>query len=431
MPKLAIVMIVKNESEWLEDCLESVCAIADEMVIGDTGSTDNTKVIASSFGARVIDVPWNDDFAAARNAVLAAATGDWLLHMDADETLDEDGAQAIRDIVEADGDGADAIEVMLANYCDDMRAWLWVPVEPEDPNARGKAGFIGVPLLRLFRNRRGFEYREPVHENITESVLAAGGTIRAEHEIVIHHHGFGKGGNAKAEFYLRIAQRKAELRPNDAKAWHDLAEQLVALGRPSDAEPAARRALALDASHLGAATTLANLLLNRGELDPARAVLEPFAAQQVPHILVALSAIALKQGRTGEADALVTQAVANAPRHVLARLMAARISDVRGYPKAAHMQLEAAYAFAPGVTEVIERIDAMRMRDEADALAQKGDMKAALAMLVAALKHDAEDPLIHLRLAEALFHFGDAKRATESRERANALAPSIVSRDHA
>lgn len=110
----------------------------------------------------MVDVPWNDDFAAARNAVLAAATSDWLLHMDADETLDEDGAQAIRDLVDADGDGADAIEVMLANYCDDMRAWLWRPVSPDDPNARGKLGFIAVPLLRLFRNRRQVsEYREP------------------------------------------------------------------------------------------------------------------------------------------------------------------------------------------------------------------------------------------------------------------------------
>ena len=88
MPALGVVMIVKNESEWLENCLESVCAIADEIVIGDTGSTDNSKQIAAEFKARIMDVPWTDDFAAARNAVLATATSDWLLHMDADETLD-------------------------------------------------------------------------------------------------------------------------------------------------------------------------------------------------------------------------------------------------------------------------------------------------------------------------------------------------------
>ncbi|NUM54349.1 MAG: glycosyltransferase [Candidatus Hydrogenedentes bacterium] len=427
MPALGIVMIVKNEADWLPQCLESVRAIADEIVVGDTGSTDNSKAIAAGFGARVIDVPWNDDFAAARNAVLASAAGDWLLHMDADETLDEAGAQAIRGLVDADGDGADAIELTLANYSDDVRAWLWVPVGAGDPNARGKAGYIAVPLLRLFRNRRGFEYREPVHENITESVIERGGVVRAEHEIVIHHHGFGRGGNAKAEFYLKIARRKTETRPADAKAWHDLGEQLVALGRPEEAEPALRKALALDASHLGAATTLANLLLNRGELDRAAKVLEPFAPTNAPHVLVALAAIACKQGRMDEANDLIERALAFAPRHVLARLMAARIADIRGYAKAAHMQLEAAYSFAPTIPEVLARIDAMRMREEADALFEKGDMKAALAMLVAALKHDAEDPLIHIRLAEVLDHIGDTRRAKDSRERALALAPNLNS----
>ena len=83
MPALGVVMIDKNESERLGPCLESVRAIADEIAIGDTGSTDDTKVIALQFGARVIDVPWKDDFAAARNAVLHAATSDWLLHVDA------------------------------------------------------------------------------------------------------------------------------------------------------------------------------------------------------------------------------------------------------------------------------------------------------------------------------------------------------------
>lgn len=425
MPTLAVVMIVKNEAEWLPRCLDSVRSIADEIVIGDTGSTDNSKEMAAGSGARVIDVPWNDDFAEARNAVVAVATSDWLLHMDADETLDEDGARAIRDRVDADGDGADAIEVMLANYSDDMRAWLWRPVAPNDPNARGRTGYIAVPLLRLFRNGRGFEYREPVHENITESVIERGGVVCRQHEIVIHHHGFGKGGNDKAEFYLRIAQRKTELRPNDAKAWHDLGEQLVALGRPEEAEHAVRKALALDGSHLGAATTLANLVLNRGELERADAVLAPFAPTNAPHVLVALAAIACKRGRVGDANDLIERAIAASPRHVLARLMAARISDVRGYPKAAHMQLEAAYSFAPNVPEVTQRIDAMRLREEADALMEKGDMKSALALLVAALKHDSDDPLIHLRLVDVLTHIGDWDRAQASRVRAFALAPSL------
>ena len=114
------------------------------------------------------------------------------------------GARRVRAIVDADGRGpdgtaADAIEVTLANYCDVPRAWRWVAVAPDAPMARGAAGYIAVGLLRLFRNGCGYEYREPVHENITESVLESGGRIRSE-PVVVHHYGYGaQSANADAK----------------------------------------------------------------------------------------------------------------------------------------------------------------------------------------------------------------------------------------
>ena len=81
-------MIVKNEEENLPNCLASVEGIFDEIVIVDTGSTDRTKEIACEFGARVFDFPWIDDFAAARNAVLAHATGDYVFWLDADDVVE-------------------------------------------------------------------------------------------------------------------------------------------------------------------------------------------------------------------------------------------------------------------------------------------------------------------------------------------------------
>lgn len=428
MPSLSVVMIVKNESAWLDACLDSVRAIADEIVVGDTGSTDATVSIAKDYDAIVLDVPWTDDFARARNAVLAAATGDWLLHMDADETVDESGAKRIREIVERDGDGADAVEVMLANYSDDVRAWRWVPVSRDDPRARGRTGYIAVPLLRLFRNRRGFEYREPVHENITESVLERDGVVCAAHDVLIHHHGYGKQDAGKAMLYLRIAEMKVEQRPADPKAWHDLAEQLVAMDRADAAEPALRKALEIDPRHLGAATTLANILLNRGAVDEARRLLEPFVMDDAApaHVCVALAAIAVKQGRMEDAEFLIGRALAAQPNHVLARLYAARIADVGGRHGEAREQLELAHDLAPGLEEVNDRIAAHELRENAERLMASGDPRAALAPLVSALKRDPEDALIHLRLSAVLRDLGDLKRAEESIDRARALAPSLT-----
>src|SRR5262249_27025191 len=75
-PRVSLTMIVRNEEHHLPDCLASVRDLVDEMVVVDTGSTDRTKEVARSFGARVFDFPWVDSFSAARNAALAHATGE-------------------------------------------------------------------------------------------------------------------------------------------------------------------------------------------------------------------------------------------------------------------------------------------------------------------------------------------------------------------
>jgi glycosyltransferase involved in cell wall biosynthesis len=86
-PRLSVCMIVKNEERFLGQCLASVKDIADELIVIDTGSTDRTVEIAREHGAQVGHFEWCDDFAAARNASIAPATGDWILFLDADEEL--------------------------------------------------------------------------------------------------------------------------------------------------------------------------------------------------------------------------------------------------------------------------------------------------------------------------------------------------------
>lgn len=85
--QLSFCMIVKNEADQLARCLTSVRDVADELIVLDTGSTDDTVAIAQSFGAQVHHFTWNNDFSAARNAALKYVTGDWVLVLDADEVL--------------------------------------------------------------------------------------------------------------------------------------------------------------------------------------------------------------------------------------------------------------------------------------------------------------------------------------------------------
>ena len=94
-PKLSLTMIVRDEEATLGRVLYAAGKFCDELVVVDTGSTDRTRDIAEAAGARVLNFPWVDDFAAARNHALQAATGDWVLWLDADDVLTKDVQDAM------------------------------------------------------------------------------------------------------------------------------------------------------------------------------------------------------------------------------------------------------------------------------------------------------------------------------------------------
>jgi hypothetical protein len=91
-PLVSLCMIVKDEEASIGDALDSAQGLADEVVVYDTGSTDDTVAIATKHGARVIQGQWRDDFAWARNQTLQYATGMWILWIDADERVRGDKA---------------------------------------------------------------------------------------------------------------------------------------------------------------------------------------------------------------------------------------------------------------------------------------------------------------------------------------------------
>jgi len=89
-------MIVRNESEHLPRCIESVRGLVDHVIVADTGSTDDTPNIAASLGAEVVRFPWVNDFSAARNFALSCSKAEWNLILDADEYVVEADIEAVR-----------------------------------------------------------------------------------------------------------------------------------------------------------------------------------------------------------------------------------------------------------------------------------------------------------------------------------------------
>ena len=107
-------MIVRNEEANLAAALEGARQFCDELVVVDTGSTDDTVKIAKQFGAKVSYYPWDDNFSAARNKSFARAIGDWIFWMDADDTLSDDAIAAFQELKRF-SDGKTDVDVIWSN----------------------------------------------------------------------------------------------------------------------------------------------------------------------------------------------------------------------------------------------------------------------------------------------------------------------------
>ena len=141
--KLSVIVITRNEAQRLPTCLRSV-AFADEIVVVDSGSTDGTPDLARHLGARVVETADWPGFGAQKQRALDAASGDWVLSLDADEWLDETLAAGVQDVVAGRGPvRADAWQVeRLSAFCGQwMRAGSWFPDRLPRLFRRGSARF--------------------------------------------------------------------------------------------------------------------------------------------------------------------------------------------------------------------------------------------------------------------------------------------------
>jgi len=154
---LSLCMIVKDEAELLPGCLGSVQDWVDELVIVDTGSQDDTVAIASAHGARVLHHRWRQDFAAARNVALEAATGSWVLLLDADERLAPGAGPTLRIAMTRDD-----LDCGLLPLHDAAR----LDVTAEE--VLGGTARIGQPAMlpRLFRRVGDLRWHGVVHEHV-------------------------------------------------------------------------------------------------------------------------------------------------------------------------------------------------------------------------------------------------------------------------
>jgi tetratricopeptide (TPR) repeat protein len=254
---VGLSMIVKDAEPTLAQCLESVRGVVDEIVIGDTGSTDSSTEIARRYGARIIAVPWENDFAKARNRVLESNRADWILFLDADEMLEGDAWQAIPPLV-ARRDVA-GYKVTIWNYVLTLTNRLWDSPAKPNPHrleaARQYPAYVEHQNVRLFRRDPEIYFEGRVHETTGHRILGTGRRL-GEANFVIHHFGLGVDAETrlrKSGFYRELGRQKVRERPEDAQAhfelgieeldtFRDPAAALVCFERVIELTPQAHRA---------------------------------------------------------------------------------------------------------------------------------------------------------------------------------------------
>jgi tetratricopeptide (TPR) repeat protein len=232
-PKISLCLIAKNEARRLPRCLDSVKGAVDEIVVVDTGSTDATKAVAQSYGAKVFDFAWQDDFAAAKNEALRLASGDWLLVLDADEIIPAAEAAKLRGLVRAADVEAYKLHFLAIAEAELERA----PLEQIVP-------LYAYFDIRLFRNGLGIRYEGAIHESLWRSISQAKGRTKLG-DVKVYHYGFApkEGREKRAARNLTIALKEAKNKPDSADASYDLARAYAEMDQLPDAINCAQKTL--------------------------------------------------------------------------------------------------------------------------------------------------------------------------------------------
>lgn len=194
MPTVSLNMIVRNSAATIGRALDSVKDFVDEMIIIDTGSTDDTVAIATAKGAKVFPFEWIDNFAAARNAAIEHSKCDWILWLDDDEWIEPENLAQLKEL-----------------QLDLSKAYLLSKLLHKGSILKLKR----TNDIRLFPRRDDIRWRYPVHEQLHESIDDAGLSMVIL-TTAIQNDGYDPNhAEERASYYRKILKRALEETPDD------------------------------------------------------------------------------------------------------------------------------------------------------------------------------------------------------------------------
>ncbi len=201
---ISLAYITLNEEKYIERSINSAKAIADEIVVVDALSTDDTVKICKNLGAKVFEEKWIDDFSHARNIMISKCTQPWIVTLDADEHLEGENLNLI-------------IQALNCSAQNEIVAWA-LPRKNHYPIHDSDSPFFDPPFypdlqVRIFQRKKEIYYSGVVHEGVQQSIDANKIGCIGRIAVCIHHHMF-RGNkeqfeNSKGVYYSKL--EKGEL----------------------------------------------------------------------------------------------------------------------------------------------------------------------------------------------------------------------------
>jgi len=397
-PTLSVCMIVRDEENTLARCLESVRPVGDELIVIDTGSQDNTIVIANDFGAKVFHFEWCDDFAAARNESLKHAAGDWVLQIDADEELVVDSIPRLRQCIRKPN------VICYSIKCDN------------GPTYTGpRFGWFD----RLFRRHPGVFYHGPYHETVSQSardLITANSEWRrlSEPSIVLRHYGYEESGisRKKHERGVPIMESYVKANPKDAYMLSQLGTAYSALGRSDEAVEYLKKALQIEPNCPTTNFTLGVTLDEVGRLEEAAAFYQRAisADSNFAEAYASLGAVYLDQGMLDLAISVSMKSLEVNPDLALGLCNLGLAYVAKGMHTEGVAALKKAISINPGLAEAHMNLGV--------AYTKQGRLEDALVEYEKALEINPDYPKAHYNYAITLFKNGSYEKAVEQCDKA-------------
>lgn len=223
---ISVCIIAKNEEKYIEQCLRHLVPFGMEIVVVDTGSTDNTKELAEKYADKVYDFEWINDFSAARNFAASKAKNNWILVVDCDEYIKELDVQSVR--------------MCMQKHLHQVGM---MKIKNLHTKPGGEQTYHMDEVPRLY-NRNFYEYRFRIHEQITPKKASLDEKVvlyTFKMPVMVEHHGYDLPQDEmllKQERNLQLLQSALGENAYDDYLFFQIAQSHFILGRYEEAAEA-------------------------------------------------------------------------------------------------------------------------------------------------------------------------------------------------